>query len=192
MTKRSYNNQRRAQKQQQTKEAIIAAMVTAAAAGQDDLPVADLAESAGVSLRTVYTHFPDKQARTQAMDAWARNRGGTGHIPPQHFDDIPNYTERLVDHFLSEEPSVRAQMAPGLPQSTRILRTLEQAKFLRAALKERITNMAQIDRLTALITSTLRAEAVYDMRDIYGLTPTQIKQTLRRSVQLLIDDFATL
>lgn len=183
MTKRAYNNKKRLEKSQRTRTAIIEAMIAAMANGEEDVAVAELANACSISLRTVYQHFPDKAARIKAINEWVDDQVGTDQVLVRNFADIPDYIERLVDYVFDNETIVRAQMAPGLSKSVRTYRKQIHARSLRKALRERLADKHEVDNLTALILSTVRAEAIIDMRDIYGLSTARIKSCMRAMIE---------
>jgi len=72
---RSYDNSSRRQKQADTKERIAAATADLhAAKGADKTSYADIAEHAGVSLPTVYSHFPTENDLFQGCTSHVGNR----------------------------------------------------------------------------------------------------------------------
>lgn len=188
MSPRAYDNSGREKKRQETRDRIVRVMVEAMAAGGDDVSVAEVAEESGVSLRTVYQHFPDKQARVHAIDEWIDSQVDMTAIFCRGYDDIPDYIERLVDYILENETLIRAQMAPGLSKDVRSYRKRAHARHLRKALRERIPNDGDVEDLTALILTTIRADTVLDLRHLHGFTVHRIKERLRRWVELAVDD----
>ena len=188
MSKRAYDNSNRARQRSNTRAKIVQAMVDAMATGRDDISVAELAALSGVSLRTVYQHFPDKASRIAAINEWVEAAVDTDAVFPRDYADIGNYVERLVDYVLDNEAVVRAQMAPGISKSVRSLRKRAHARHLRRVLREHGVRPSEIERIVALIISTMRAEAIYDLRDIYRYRRAQIKADLRRMVELLLED----
>src|SRR5215218_6480736 len=66
---RSYDNSHRAAQAGQTRAAILDALVRVMARGVAELSVPAVAQEAGVSLRTVYRHFPTKRELLNAL-AW--------------------------------------------------------------------------------------------------------------------------
>src|SRR5262245_3477563 len=66
---RSYTNTLRAAQAAQTREVILDALVRVLAHGVADLSIPALAREAGVSIPTVYRHFPTKRDLLGALDA---------------------------------------------------------------------------------------------------------------------------
>lgn len=188
MSQRAYNNAKRELKKQQNRDAIVKTMVSQMADGRDDVSVAELAKESGVSLRTVYQHFPDKAARIEAINGWINGQVDMSRVYPKSFGDVPAYVERLIDYILQNEIIIRAQMSTGLSKDVRSYRKLAHAQSLRDALAERLHDGPSVERLTALIISTVRAEAVFDLRDIYNMTVDEIKSDLRRMIELFLEE----
>ncbi len=186
MNKRAYDNRRREARSAATAERIVEAMVAAMAEGREDVSVAELAEASGVSLRTVYQHFPDKAARIAAINDWLSARVNTAVTMPRTLDAIPDYVASTVDYILDNETLVRAQMHPGLARAVRIERKQPQLDTLRRMFAERFGE-DEAQRLAALIVATLRAEAIFDLRDIYAQSRDEIKSGLVQMVAGLLE-----
>lgn len=178
MTKRGYNNAGREAKQREVRERLIQHMVTMLAAGGEDISVRQLAQETGVSVRSIYDHFPDKEARIQAISQWIDANVQTAVYLPQQFDDIPRYIESSVDYILDNETVIRAQLAQGVSKELRSYRKLAHARQLHSALAGQIQVKQDAADLVAMIISLVRAEAVLDLRDIYKLPRKRIKQRL--------------
>lgn len=188
MAKRAYDSDKRREQSEQTRRSIVRSMVEAMGKGEDELSVAELAALSGVARRTVYHYFPDKASRIQAINEWVDEQVDASKVFARDFDDIPAYVDRLIDYILDNEVIIRAQMAPGISKSVRTYRKREHLKHLRRALGERVSSKARIEQLAAMIVCTIRAEAVLDLRDIYGQSRSMIKRNLRRMVGLLLED----
>lgn len=189
MTERKYDNSRRESESHLRREKIIAAMVSSMADGAEDVSVADVADVAGVSRRTVYQYFPDREARKKAINDWIDNQASIDSVLPTNYADIPAYAERLVDYIFANETILRAAMSAGLSKEVRSFRKRKHAGFLKKALSERIGDAGVVDDATALLLSTLRAEAVFDMRDLYGLSQSRTRRQFRLLVEAVLAAF---
>src|SRR5215218_1565947 len=85
---RSYDNSHRAAQAGQTRTAILDALVRVIARGVAELSMPAVAQEAGVSLRTVYRHFPTKRDLLSAL-AW-------------HLDEKMCYSVRRYPRDLDE------------------------------------------------------------------------------------------
>ena len=74
-----------------------------------------------------------------------------------------------------------------MSKEVRTLRKRKHARFLRKALREKISNAGTVEDAAALILSTLRAGTVFDMRGLYGLSPVRIERPLKFLVETAIE-----
>lgn len=190
MSKRAYDNSKRERRRLENRSAMVDAMIAAMANGEDDVVIADIARQSGVSVRTVYQHFPDQAARLDAIRERLDEQLDISDVLPRDFADIPGYVQRLVTFVLDNEPLVRAQMAhQGLSKTVRNLRKRQHRQQLTRALAERIGERRRVDELCALILCTVRAEAVFDMRDLYGMSPARIKAGFVAAAEALLSEY---
>lgn len=161
------------------------------ASGEDDVSVAELASRAGVSKRTVYQHFPDKEARIKAINDWVEDLIDVGMMLPKGFDDIPAYFERRIDYVFTYEKLVRVIMeSRELLKEVRELRKQVHMEHLEKALSERIKNPDLVDELVGFLLATMNLGSIYDMRDLYGMTEDAIKARYREMVEALLEKYA--
>src|SRR3954468_9860015 len=86
---RLYDNSHRAAQAAQTHEAILDALVRVMARGVADLSMPAVARESGVSLRTVYRHFPTKRDLLAALNIHLDARIGYSLTPyPVDLDDL--------------------------------------------------------------------------------------------------------
>lgn len=75
MTPRPYHSPARDEQTARTREAILRALADVVVEhGVADLAVQQVADRAGVSHRTVYRHFPDRQALLDALGTWVQQQ----------------------------------------------------------------------------------------------------------------------
>ncbi len=86
---RRYSNAWREQQAAQTRESILHAVVQVLAGGLADLSVPAIARAAGLSVRTIYRHFPTKRDLLIALGEHMDRRSGYG------FDPLPRRPEDL-------------------------------------------------------------------------------------------------
>src|SRR5687767_1255825 len=90
---RLYDNSHRAAQAAQTRDLILDALVRVMARGVAELSMPAVAREAGVSLRTVYRHFPTKRDLLAALDAHLAARIGYS------LDPFPGDLAELADHI---------------------------------------------------------------------------------------------
>ena len=161
-------------------------MVDRMVADGDEVPVSTIAKAAGVSVRTVYVHFPDNQSRVSAISEWLDARTNFEGVLPESFEDLPDYSARLVDHLFANETLIRAQMVPGLSQMVRRYRKQPHLKRIAKILKDQGWSKARSVQTAAYLVATLRAEAIFDLHTNYGFSPKQIARMFKHSTQALL------
>ena len=154
--------------------------------------MAEVARRSGVALRTVYQHFPNREARIEAIDEWISIHDDPRALVPANYADIVDYAERVVRFLVANEALVRAQMAPGLSKSVRSKRKQLHLRALRKALGERCEEVARVREFSALIVTTVRADVVFDLRDEHGLSVDRIVFLMRSSVTGILYQFEQL
>src|SRR6187399_1107434 len=93
----------RAEQSRRTRERILEALAAEiVGAGPEHWSLPAVARKAAVSVRTVYRHFPTRDALLAAFDAWAKERLGPG---PMSSDpgDLPEWCR--ADYALFEKQS---------------------------------------------------------------------------------------
>ncbi len=186
LQRRAYDNTNRAAQSLATRERIVEQMIAALADGEEDISVEKLARAAGVSRRTVYQHFPDKRARIEAMDAWIKTQVGDPNLTPEGIHDIPDYVSRTVDYILDNPKLAAAQMAPGLSKRLRQRRKRRIFEGLQNTFLDAGFTKPDSLNLAATIVTTLRAEAIMDLADVYQMPRERIKQNLTKMVLGLV------
>ena len=189
MAKRKYDNTQRESNRLETRRRIVEVMVESMADGADDLSMAEVARRSGVALRTVYQHFPNRDARVAAIDEWISGQDDPRSLVPADYADIIGYAERVVHFLLANEAIVRAQMAPGLAKAVRAQRKKLHIRALRKALRERCGDETRVGEYAALIVVSVRAEAVFGLRDDHGLSVPRLVHMMRSLVKGILLEF---
>ena len=117
---RAYKSALREEQARQTRARVLAAFVDELARGGDDFSVADVAARAGVSVRTVYQHFPNREAQIEAVAAWIDAQVGLdpGALPAAAAE-LPAFTRQRYDVFFAHERLFRAQLGTGVASEVR-------------------------------------------------------------------------
>ena len=189
MAKRKYNNTLRESNRLETRRKIVEVMVQSMADGADDISMAEVARRCGVALRTVYQHFPNREARIEAIDEWISSQDDPRALVPGSYADIVDYAERAVRFLVANEAVVRAQMAPGLAKSVRAKRKQLHLRALRKALGERCDDASRVREFAALIVTTVRADVVFDLREEHDLSVERIVFLVRAGVSGILHEF---
>jgi AcrR family transcriptional regulator len=111
---RPYESPLREEQREQTRQRILDAATELLAAGTErELTIAGVARRAGVAVRTVYVHYPSKDALFHAVaEQIDRSIGLLAY--PERADDLPAFAADLYRRFGANETLVRAmQTAAG-------------------------------------------------------------------------------
>lgn len=107
---RPYRSPLRDAQANQTRTLILDAFTALLADGSGDVPVRRLAEEAGVSERTVYRYFPDRDALVDGMWDLLAERAGTDHVEAS-LHDIWDVCDIAPDVFASFDADAAATKA---------------------------------------------------------------------------------
>ena len=120
--RRSYDNAFRREQAERTRERILEAMIDQLGQGRQDFSAADVAAAAGVSQRTVYQYFPDREAQINAVIAALEERLAHKVAGPRSLDDVPAFAERLIRLGVAHVREMRVQVTGALAGEVRARR----------------------------------------------------------------------
>ena len=176
---RNYSSPLRAEQAQRTRDKILDALCDQLVLGQDEFSIEKVAEAAGVSVRTVYHHFPNREAQIEAVAEWLEQRMGPPAASPRSIDDIPAFAEQMVRRALTSPRDLRVHTAPGVAKLVRAKRRGARDKALAAVVDDRQAAAA----LGALIVD----EIGIAMMDRYGLEGEELIETHAWIVRLVVE-----
>jgi AcrR family transcriptional regulator len=185
---RRYRSPRRAAGAAATRVAVVAAF--AAQLGERSTPELDLpraAADAGVSLRTVYLHFPDAPGRLAAVADWAEQR--LGPLPPiAGVDDLAAHVRRSYAAAAAQPSAARAlrvAAAADEPRQRRLrARHLEIAALL-TGIGAPPGPTAQATAVAALLASP---ETYVALQEVFELAPDDAADAAAHAVTALVED----
>jgi len=169
-------------------DAAIAALETR---GVDDLSMADIAAAAGVSLRTLYRHFPDRAALLQAAGERLYASLGVPFAIASVQDIAPSFREaarRLADRPTLVRALVRSNAGRAMRSAVRGERLAE----IRAALGP-ITQSADpglAARASAVIAHLCSAAAWVSVADESGLADPEAQAAVGWAIETLVGALA--
>ena len=177
---RSYRTDLRAKQAAETRAAIVAALVTELAHAHEtssELSLPRVATRAGVAIRTVYHHFPDRTSQLAAI-AMHLDTTTPNDPNPTSLGDLPAHAARFAAHALSNPTHTRAEVVLNKR------RARDQA-IARAVAK-------QLDRATAklaaaALSSVLSPELALTLLDRHRLDAAAAETTITWMVQVLVD-----
>jgi AcrR family transcriptional regulator len=190
MSARSYSSPLRDRRTAETRTIILEALgAELAGGGIEDFSVARVARRAGVSERTVYRHFPTRDALLDGLSEWYNER--VGDFPDGvSAEAIPQTIAQVFADFDEHESLARAVLAsPGGRELRRHARAARLAR-LDAALAPALDGV-DTDRAAAargLIFALCSARTWQAMRDEGGLDGAAAGHAVARAIQLILDD----
>jgi AcrR family transcriptional regulator len=187
MTSRAYDSPLRQEQAQRTREKILEAFAQEMAAGREDFSIPRVAERAGVSTRTVYHHFPNREAQVEALAQWiTRNTRGGDVAMPERLRDLPDYCERRTEMFFENEELMRAQLAAGVAQTVRARRREKRDAAIAAAVGTAGLGREDTKVVAALMKHLISAQFGVPLKDVHGLSREEIIAVMRWLTELVV------
>lgn len=194
VSQRSYRSPLREDHTRRTRELILDALVgLVGSRDTTDLNIAELANRAGVSPRTVYRHFPDREALLAGLSDHLDERG-VWTVDPSHIasiDDLHEIIPLAHRQFEDRLTETRALVALNLAGSAQVSRShratvvgLAQAWF---------TDLDPDDAAAvgALLHLLMSSRTWVRLRDEAGLDADRAGRALEWAVQTLTSDLTT-
>jgi AcrR family transcriptional regulator len=174
-----------------TRELILGALVNRLEdEDPGDITVPEVAQAAGVSLRTVYRHFPTREELFAGAADWINDRL-LGGIPFEETEEeLGEVFRRACERFDEQPKLVRAMVLSQAGRSVRSHRRARRLEAIRRALSgvtdrlpEREARQAEgvffyLENMLAWVT----------MRDEAGLSGKEIGEAVAWAMRTLIDD----
>jgi AcrR family transcriptional regulator len=182
----------RQQQTQLTRQLIFKALAEVVLEeGVHAFSVQRVAERAGLSHRTLYRHFPTRQALLDGLGDWAAEMyAELGLEEPASVLDLPDHARRIFENWDLHEPLVRAyvilRVTSGLEPSSR----QERTRRLSALTDEWLSSLPEPERRrAALVLRTLvTTHTWHQMRADYGVSGSEAGEAVAYALQLVIDD----
>lgn len=157
----------------------------------EDVTIPLVARRARVSLRTVYRHFPTREA---LFDAWAdwvdQNLQIHLHSYPEQADRLPEFTRELYRSYDESEPVVEAMLNSKAGRTVRERTRRRRQRQFERAMSELTEELEPKERLRALgvVYLLVSAPAWQAMRDQWGLDGEQAGKAAAWAVRVLTDE----
>lgn len=179
-TPRSYRTDLRARQAAATRTAIVAALTAELARTHDtgdELSLDRVAATAGVSVRTVYHHFPDRATQLAAIAAHLDD--ATGETHPTSLGDLPIHAARIAHLMLSDPLRLRAEVMLNKQRRTR------DAAIYRAVAKQ--SDPATAKLAGAALATLLSPDIALALLDRHRLDAASAETTMTWMVHVLVD-----
>lgn len=187
---RRYVSPKRQAQATATRDAILAAFVEQLSEpGRETLSPSEAASRAGVSVRTVHTHFPNLESQNVALGEWFdRQFYPDGVVVAQGPDDLPRYFRDIHANALAS-PLSRAIATSGIPvwKAVRQQRRSERLDAIRRSVKEIGAPARATEDATAMLLSLSGADASWPMHDLYDLPLDRVPDVIANTVELIVE-----
>lgn len=189
MTTRVYESPLRAEQAERTREAILAAFAEQMAEAREEFSIPRVAKRAGVSTRTVYHHFPNREAQVEALAAWIEQRLGPAE-GPKDLQDLPDFQARMVRRFIDNQALVRAQLAAGIASRVRAKRRRTREKQIDACVEPHVPDPQEARVVSALLKELISAQLGLAIIDRHGIDPESTSLAFQWVVRVLTEAIA--
>lgn len=165
-------------------EAVIAKLESEA---PDDVSMADIAQSAGISLRTLYRYFPDRASLLQSAGEHLYNSLGVP-VAIAEPEDIARSFGEAARRLAARPRLTRALVRTGAGQVARSAMRKQRVQAIRAALKPATSGLDTdlVRRATALITHLCSATSWVSIADENGLSDADAQAAVSWGIDALI------
>jgi AcrR family transcriptional regulator len=159
-----------------------------AEAGIDELTMEAVAERVGVSLRTVYRYFPDRQSLLRG--ALARHNEAVPYEPPTSPDQIGAVYRDVFSRFDDVAAIVQAVLAARVAGSLRWDARSQRIREIEEALAPACDRLPrrEAEQATAVIVYLANALAWLSLRDESGLDGQQSGAAIAWAIDTLVAD----
>lgn len=193
MSNRSPHTSQRAAQKVATRERILDGLVTLLAGGSGDLSIERLAESVGVSARTVYVHFPDRDSLLGALDE--RVNRALLHQPEYESPaDLIRKTAEEHRDASAKADLVRAQLNSQVGTEIRGRSRRERSDRVRSALAPALAGLPddEAEERAAIILLLRSIDTWKILHDDLGLDGESTARAVEWAMRTLIGDLERL
>jgi AcrR family transcriptional regulator len=192
--RRSYRSSLRDEQAGQTRTRILEAAVELIIdPSPQSFSVERVAKRAGVSARTVYHHFPDREALIRALQQFTDERAQVDQVGfPKTVEDFGPAIHTIFDSFDRYETYIRAQLASQAGQEVRSHLRNERRAAIRAFVGRAApgASEAQVNLAQALVHFLVNSEGWRSLKDESELTSLEAADAVTWAVTTLLDDLA--
>ncbi len=187
--KRRYDNSRRRQQAEQTRSAILEALARQLADNNTtEFSVDDAAREAGVTSRTVFRHFPNKEKMLEGVSEWVLGITGRVEIPagPEQFTRTVQTSYAL---FEEHADLMRALLLSELGRGVRTRLRSRRRQGLSDALSPAVSDLSprEAQAVKALLIHLLSAETWWQLRDAYGVKGEDAVKVVTWTIDLMLE-----
>jgi AcrR family transcriptional regulator len=189
--KRNYDSALRAEQVVQTRNRIMEAVAEQMVeGGMTDFSIERVAQRAGVSTRTIYHHFPNRDELMDAVLVWIDEQSAiNGPREDATGEDLVALIPQITEVFDEHEVLIRAMLITELGRAIRERGRSKRRPTIEAAVRRTApqASEAAVNRAASVIHFLLSSEAWRSMKDESGLTGTQAGEAIAWAVERLLD-----
>jgi AcrR family transcriptional regulator len=187
---REYNSESRRKKSQASRQTIIETLVKLLV-DRKGAPVTfeEIAKASGVSVRSVYRFFKDKETLHEAMDEYlfARLTMPDEQLAALDINHIGRHTFALFDE--NEQVTLAYLYSPFGIEARKIFRKrLHETMRVKILERKQIELTPENEKKLALIISIVNAKLWHDIKTDTGYSGVEIGQTVDWALSTLIDN----
>ena len=186
---RIYDSPLRRENSQNTRKRILDA--AAALINEDgDFVVAQVAKRAGVSVRTVYHHFPDREVMLDALGEWLAEE--LGYPLPEWPKDLASFADQTVsmaERLSADEDKLRVFFSTSVGQDARRqarARRLEHLRHLAHAELEGVVDAETAERAAVIIHQLASSRTWLAIKDEAGFDISEAAEAIGWAIRALV------
>jgi len=189
---RAYESPLRADLMEQTRGRILEALTELFAdptIWEATIPL--VARRARVSLRTVYRHFPTRDALFDAWGDWVEKTLDVRlHTYPEDIEDLPGFVRRLYDTYDRNDALMRALLGSRAARGARERTRRRRKRSFERAMRALTMALEPDDRARAIAAVYLLASAPawQAMREQWGLDGSEAGRAAAWATRVLLDE----
>jgi AcrR family transcriptional regulator len=177
---------------EQTRVRILRAVTEVLAdPATEEVTIPLVARRGRVSLRTVYRHFPTREALFDAWAEWVDESLKIHlHSYPERADRLPEFARELYRSYDESEPVVKAMLNSNAARTVRERTRRRRQRAFERAMSELIEELEPEERQRAIAVLYLlvSAPAWQAMREQWGLDGVEAGKAAAWAVRVLVDE----
>src|SRR5579884_4223418 len=173
-----------------TRERILAAVGDLLERGDaEEVTVPAVAETSGVSLRTIYRYYPTRDELLEAAGRWIGEEL-LKHPYPRDLDEVADLYQQGAADFDARPGLVRALAFSQLGREVRGYRRRERLEAIGRALRAELTELSEPElvRAEAVLSYLHNMLAYTTLREENGLSGEEIGEAIGWAIRTLIAD----
>lgn len=189
-SKRSYDNSLRLKQREATRLSILEAAQELVLTGRlHNFTMQEVAAGAGVSQRTVYVHFPSREAVLEGLVEWGLEQAAPPPYP-NSLDDLPTWLEQAVPPLLSYLPTAKAihTVTEAVYEKEPPPRARERDQLFTRLVRDAAPSLGEVERraFTAGLRLLVSMRSWIELRYRYGLEDDALVLAVVQSVRAQI------